>query len=383
MLEVVQTYKEGLPPDGARLLQAINTSAGLLNYQACVRHDESLNQDFLILTEAEQTLGRRYWGTFVLRLGQSRPYAIQVPRPLFDLNSLECGVFLFERLQAESLLLAGSHNEANQPFQSVDRRGSDVLDFRNTANLFTLVNQVIMREAGLRAKMAVQCRGFARNPGVVGGPEIFVAFQDGIRTYPMLTPLGRSVVDFLNEDGFRLQFVDGSPVSAGYEISCVPQAQYMAECSRKEFAIVWLSPTLREVFQPQDDDYPLQVQLKALDIPMTVGDLAGSLKGRVRSGAKTVIPPELKSVLDNYVRTMDIVSLQHAVKQWPEFCFTGLLDRGTRQLVLLISQDPASLPVVLNLRPRLTPVPAEKPADEKQRIELFLASRSTWLEWAL
>ncbi len=37
---------------------------------------------------------------------QADPYAVQVPRPLFDFNSLEYGVHLFERLQAESLLLA-------------------------------------------------------------------------------------------------------------------------------------------------------------------------------------------------------------------------------------------------------------------------------------
>src|SRR5262249_22940968 len=162
-------------------------------------------------------------------------------------NSLECGVHLFERLKAEALLLAGSHNEANQD------QASDVLDFRNTANLFSLVNQVMMREAEAQPKMAVQCRGYAGPPGFLNPPEVLVAFQDGIHSETTLTPLGRSLVNTLANDGLRFQFVDGSELAAGYEISCVPQAQYLNQSTYKEFAILWLSPTLREAFRPQDD----------------------------------------------------------------------------------------------------------------------------------
>jgi len=380
MLEAARkTYRSGeLTTQGKRLVQAINSSACVLNYQVCFRHDSSLNQDFLILAESAPPAARRYWGSFVLRLGDSRPYEVQVPRPLFDLNSLECGLHLFERLQAESLLLAGSHNEANQDDVS------DVLDFRNTANLFSLISQVVMRESGEHPKMGIQCRGFARKPGVSGGPEVLVAFQDGIRTEAMLTPLGRTLLESLNADGFRVQFVNGSSLSAGYELSCIPQAQYIAECpGNKEFAIVWLSSTLREVFQPQDEEYPLQVQLRALGIPLAVGDLRGCLKDRFNAGTKTVIPAGLKAVLEHYVRTMDIVSLQNAMERWPDFCFSGLLDRGSGELALLISQDPTAVPVVLNLRPRLTPMPSDKPADGNQRVQLFLSSRSPWLDWSL
>jgi hypothetical protein len=87
-------------------------------------------------------------------------------------------------------------------------------------------------------------------------------------------------------------------------------------------------------------------------------------------------------VLDQYVATMDIVSLQHAVKEWPGFEFSGLFDRNSQQVLLLISDDRSALPVVLNLQPRQTQLPAE-PADETERIQSFLASRSPWLEWPL
>ena len=378
LLELAQTgcRPAGLTPEGERLVRAINCSGWPLGYTLCFRHDVSLNEDFLVLTESPQTSLQRYWGTFVMRLGNTRPYTIQVPRPLFDMNSLECGVHLFEQLQAESLLLASCHNAANQD------QAADVLDFRNAVNLFSLVNQVVMRQAKTQPKMAVQCRGYAAPLGMVGPPEVMLAFQNGVRNEATLTPLGQKLVGSLKADGIRLQYVDGSPMAAGYEVSSVPQAQYAKKWTNKEFAIVWLSPTVREVFRPQEEQYPLQVQLEALNIPITRADLKTKLDSCLGSGRKTRLSPQLKRVLDQYVATMDIVFLQQAVQEWPTLEFSGLYDRNSQQVLLLISEDGSSLPVVLNLQPRQTQVPGE-PAEEGERIQSFLASRSPWLEWPL
>lgn len=378
LMEIAQagSCPEGLAPRHRRLVEAINCAGWVLGYEVCFRHDLSLNEDLLVLAESPRAAPKRYWGTFVMRLGESRPYAVQVPRPLFDMNSLEGGVHLFEQLQAESLLVAGCHNEANAD------QAADVLDFRNSATLFSLINQVVMRQARNQPKMAVQCRGYASPPGMVGPPEVLLAFQDGIRSQSTLTPLGRGLVGSLAAEGFRLQFVDGSPLAAGYEVSSVPQAQYVNESTNKEFAIVWLSPTLREVFRPQDDAYPLQVQLEALHIPIARDDLKSALDRRLASGRRTRLPPGLRDLLDQYVATTDIVSLQRALSEWPNFEFSGLFDRNSQQVLLLIAEDRAALPVVLNLQPRQTQVQAWT-VNEGERIDLFLASRSSWLDWPL
>lgn len=395
LLEAAKTgYRAGgLTPQGRRLVQAINWSGSLLGYQVCFRHDASLSQDFLVLAESPQASPRRYWGTFVIRLGEARPFAVQVPRPLFDLNSLEYGVHLFDRLRAESLMLAGSHHEAN-----LDQT-SDALDFRNSANLFSLVNQVVMRQARDLPRMAVQCRGFASAPGVVDAPEVLLAFPDGIRNEAMLTPLGQTLVSCLAADGVRLQFVDGSALAAGYEISSVPQAQYVIESARKEFAILWLSQPLREVFYHPDENSALQVQLVTLGIPITRDDLPNRLTTRLSSGRKTRLPQALKRVLDHYVATTDIVSLQKALREWPGFEFSALVDRNSGSLLLCIAEPEGAVPVLLNLRPRQTMMEVEpalpfmdtgnlpgsgiKNGGADERIEQFLARRSRWLEWPL
>jgi hypothetical protein len=378
LLEVASRgYRAGrLTAEGRHSIQAINWSASLIGYQVCYRRDTSLDRDFLVLAELPAASPPRHWGTFVVRLGESNPYAVQVPRPLFDMNTLECGVDLFERIQAESLLLAGSHNEANED------QSSDVLDFRNSASFFSLVNQVVMREARAQAKMAVQCRGYSAPAGVIRAPEVLVAFQDGIRTGKALTPLGRYLIHSLATGGFSYQFVDGSPITAGYEISCVPQAQYVIEAARKEFAILWLSPAVREAFRAQEENDPLRLHIKALDIPCRTGDLKLCLQESRAATDRTRVPGELKAVLDHYVATLDIVSLKKAITEWPEFQFSALLDRNSQQLLLLISESSSSAPVVMNLNPRQNTFETalEKPGAP---VDLFLASRSPWLEWPL
>jgi hypothetical protein len=257
-----------------------------------------------------------------------------------------------------------------------------VLDFRNGGSLFSLVNQVVLREAHDEPKMVVQCRGYAPPPATVGSPEVLVAFQDGINNDAALTSLGRALVDELNTTGFRTEFVGGTPLTAGYEVSCAPQAEYASQSRHKEFAILWLSPAVREAFRPQDDDYPVQVQLQALGIPIISDVLETHLRQRLDAGRKTRLPPGLKRVLDRYAVSKDIVTLQHAVDGWPEFHFSALLDRNSRQLLLLVADSPSGLPAVLNLQPRSVDLHPDS-SSESARIDFFLASRSTWLEWPL
>ena len=46
----------GLTAEGERLVRAINCSGWALGYTVCFRHDVSLNEDFLVLTESPSTM---------------------------------------------------------------------------------------------------------------------------------------------------------------------------------------------------------------------------------------------------------------------------------------------------------------------------------------
>ncbi|MES9907435.1 MAG: hypothetical protein ABW150_02865, partial [Candidatus Thiodiazotropha sp.] len=134
----VESYLEGeWTEDGLEELRGIQEAAGVLNYHLIRYRHQSTGEDFLILAESDSG-ERRYWGTYVFRLSKSSNYLVQVPRPLYELNSFEYGVSLFQRLNAKALLLAGSHPGANTD------GSADIIRLDNVVNMFSLVNQVVL-----------------------------------------------------------------------------------------------------------------------------------------------------------------------------------------------------------------------------------------------
>ena len=83
---------------------------------------------------------------------------VQVPRPLYEYNSYEYGVSLFEHLRARALLIAGAHPDAN-------RDGSaDLVRMTHYRSLFSLVNQVMLRESGDEPLLVIHSRAFGYRP---------------------------------------------------------------------------------------------------------------------------------------------------------------------------------------------------------------------------
>jgi hypothetical protein len=370
-------YRNGnLTASGTNLIWSINVAAQLLGYQLAFCPDRRLNQDFLVLAERPDMPGRRYWGTFVFRLGEARPFQVQVPRPLFDLNTLEYGVHLFDQLKAEAILVAGAHHWANQD------GSADLGNFKNSANMLNLVSQVYLRQAGEAAKMVIQCRGYALLPATNRPPDILLAFQSGISHERMLTPLARELFELLRKEQMQLQFVDGSDSTAGYEISRVPQALYLNQTVNKEFCVAWLSPLLRKVFRPQQEDLILPVHLRTLQVPATEAQLEAYLQPKLGVTRITRLPEALKQTLNVYLKTGDFIALQNAVRSWPAYRFTGVWDSDTRQCFLAIAEDNAR-PVVLNLNPHpgIEPVKPQDTTSDEEKVRRYLASRAAWLEW--
>ncbi|MHC4392315.1 MAG: poly-gamma-glutamate biosynthesis protein PgsC/CapC, partial [Planctomycetota bacterium] len=77
-----------------------------------------------VLREVESSPGHLHgWGIYVFaaRPDPARRLVVQVPRPISEWKTIECGVALFERLGARTLMIAGAHKDV-----SADR-SADVL----------------------------------------------------------------------------------------------------------------------------------------------------------------------------------------------------------------------------------------------------------------
>jgi hypothetical protein len=98
----------------ARLAQARDLLAPL-SYTVVPVRDTATHDRLLVVRERQRADGSwpHGWGLYVLRTHPSSRLDVQVPHPLFDVNTPELGVSAFRRARAESLFVAGTHRYAN------------------------------------------------------------------------------------------------------------------------------------------------------------------------------------------------------------------------------------------------------------------------------
>jgi len=358
--------------DGLDDLRTINSAAVVLNYQLIRYKHKKSGRDYLILSELNNS-NRGYWGTYIFRLGKSQPYVLQAPRPLFEINSFEVSVALFERLQGRALLIGGTHPLANQDYSS------DLLRQSNKTNFFNLVNQVLMREEHEQPLMTLQCRAFGQKlGGYMPEEDVLIAFADGADKSRSFKPLQNRLIASLRQDDWRLRFVDGSIPTVGYHVGMTPQSRYLNAIENKHFAILWVSPLVRASFKQQDDDRLLNTQFNALNIPSLEGDVVKELFNRINFGVNP-ISRQLYNDVNEYQSSRDIVLLSQLYKQDKKlYRFT---DINTQQTFLFVHNIKGELVEVSNLNPRSYQSTQKISNSEQlqQKIDEFVESRMSRL----
>lgn len=358
--------------EGLEDLRTINGAARVLNYHLIrYRHVKS-KSDYLILSEINNNQ-RRYWGTYVFRMGENRPFILQAPRPLFEINSFEVSVALFERLQGSALLIGGTHPLANQDYSA------DLLRQSNKTNLFNLVNQVMLREAGEQPLMDLQCRAFGQQLGEnMPEEDVLIAFADGADHTAALQPLQKQLVNNLLQDNWRLRFVDGSISTIGYHVGMNPQARYLNAAPNKNFAILWVSPLMRASFKQQHDVRLLNVQFKALEIPVYEGDVSHKILYEEKANAKSIASAYLDDISD-YQQNRDILLLSR-IKSRDKKLYR-YTDINTLQTFLFVHNKKGQLILVSNLNPRNYRADLVVSSQDKltNDIETFIESRMSRL----
>lgn len=371
----------GFTPEGRAEIQAIDAAASLLGYRIYWYHHVSTGQEYLLLTEREPVESplRRFGGTYVFRLGAASPYVVQIPRPIFERNSFEYGVYLFERMKSRVLMIAGAHPHANIDY------GSDVIHRGNKLSLFSLVNQVVMREAGDRALMVVACRAFgygADRP--VTSADAFIALGDWVYQPQRISGFAGKLLDTLRQDGLDIIPVDGSPETRGYEVGMVAQYRYLPQTANKEFAVLWLSPELRQHYRQQTDNRLQESRFASLGLETVETDIYRYIvsHGKRPKQGPAALPPRLKEQTGAYILYKDVVLL-HAIltnPAWQDFTFTRLIDTDTKDSFLAIRSPSGALLAIANLNPRTQrefSYPKGKPV--RKIFSQYINTRAMWL----
>jgi len=358
-------------------LRLLHATAAVMGYGLTLYRHQTTGEEFLILAEKNDTKQRRYWGSYLFRIAQGEGFMVQIPRPLFEINSFEAGVALFKSLNAELLLIANASPNANSD------RSSDVLNMQQTGSLFNLVNQVSLREAKIRNIMVVQSRAFGLHPGEHNpSSSVLLAFDNGAYTASMLSAKGRRLSEAVDAIGLNYSFVDGSAATTGYEVHNLPQSKYLEQSQNKEFAAVWFSPLARLGFRQQSENTMQQAQFNAIGLPSREGDVQQLLLDEHGNVPLHTIPQGLRQALSNYLETHDVVSLYRAHKQYPSYRLELLVDVNSQHVFLFIYQQ-AGHRIALVMNPSAQDAAKSEllSADQKPAvIHRYIESGAAWLE---
>ncbi len=371
-------YRDGAwTADGIEELRVVQSAATALGYALLRYRHLGSGTDYLILAEADRPPGatdrRRYWGTYVFRLGPAEPFVVGAPRPLFEHNAFEMAVSLFESLRARALLVGGASPAAN-------RDGSaDIVRLANKENAFNVVGQAILRHAGDAPLMTVQSRAMSERPDApLPAADVLLAAGNGALDVSQLGERGRQLVDVFGRYGLSTAFAGGELASAGYEVGAMPQVFYLNATQDKEFVTFWASPLARAGFRQQTGATAQQAQAMALGLASVEEDLAAYVARHDRAAG--AVPSSLRSVLARYVASQDIVVLHGAITAHPQLRFERVVDVGSRQGFLAVLDDDGGLLGLANLTAR---EPERSVALNREALraslDAFVEGRAGWL----
>lgn len=331
----------GISGDSEELLRIVQ-AADIVGYQLVKYRDELTRREYLVLAEKDDK-PLKYWGIYVFRLGEGRPYVVQVPRPLFEVNSFEYGVALFERLQARALMIGTTHPQAN--FDG----SADLINPNNKFSLFNLVSQALLREAHDAELMLVNTRAFAyKADKPASEADVIFSSSEGVVSRGQLGRLPQELLTKLENDGMSVQLIDGSEQTSGYEVGSTAQASYLAATANKSFAILWLSPSVRSAFRQQSENLLQAAQFNAFTIPSVEQDLGVYLQQHRAFRSKVGLDDHFRTLLTHYIAEQDVLRLQQVVDSAADnrYSLLRLIDRNSKQALLLI-HDAAGIPLAV------------------------------------
>ncbi|MDQ7047549.1 MAG: hypothetical protein Q9M39_07975 [Sulfurovum sp.] len=249
--------KDKLDIDSMKLnLYPIAIAAKSLGYTLTWYDDVMQGKSYIILHEVASRT-KRYWGTYIFKVGEAENIAIQTPRPFHESNTFESSLVLFVRLNAKVLLLSGTH-----PLTNTDG-SADVIRFENKRSIFSLLSQVLYRESKDTSMNVLQVRGMKQNL-ISSSPKAILALHKVFENRTQLNDEEQLIYDYLQKY-IPIGINDGSIESAGYNAQAI-QSQYLKQSLNNTFNILWLPASLRRQYRQATPKDMLMQQFKTLGI---------------------------------------------------------------------------------------------------------------------
>ncbi|NNF46714.1 MAG: hypothetical protein HKN69_08070, partial [Desulfofustis sp.] len=351
-------------------------AAEIMGYEILRYRHVGSNSTYLILSERDANVHKRYWGIYVFRTSEARPYLVQIPRPLAEINVFEYAVALYERLNARFLLIGGAHPKANSD------GSADLIQTANKSNLFNLTYQAALREGGDEPLLAIQCRaqGFSEKPAEKAA---LLWMSSGINSTTAMGKLDTALYNILRNDLGSVGFVGESSAASRFSGGGSISSLYLEQVKNKDMAVVWLSPLARLQYRQQTSNRQLDGQMKALNISRHDQDLFSFIKTNGQVGKNLELPEEMELIIQEYLASHNIVLLHKALERFPRYRFSQLIDTSSKQVFLVIDQPHHGAAAIVNLYPRDMngTLGVEINSMSREDVANFVESRIAWLKF--
>ncbi|MDI6791649.1 MAG: PKD domain-containing protein [bacterium] len=189
MSQVVNLITSGISTYNSNTLQAAACLAATIDYELVKFADTESGRDHYVLREEESV--NRGWGSYIFNSDDCSKGVIEIPHPLFDINTPEVGSRAYIEAGARVFLMAGSHRNANADGEADAAH--------NSATIFETVHETITTAT----TNSIQIHGFSIN-NHPGYPDIVLSAGDG----SVPSPLGQ-LRDRLMAKGFSVGVYDG------------------------------------------------------------------------------------------------------------------------------------------------------------------------------
>ncbi len=305
-------------------LLSVAFAAYSLGYKLTLYTDTSSKQHYVILHEPAGKY-KRYWGTYVFRIGEARRIMVQAPRPFYESQTFEYALELFEKMGAQVLLLNGAHPLANAD------KSADVMLFENKANIFNLVSQVVFRQSGTATMNALQVRGMQQF-GESGYTPAVLAFGTAIEG---INADQRFIYTYL-EKYIDVTVNEGDAYSAGYGALAL-QSFYLDQALSGTFNILWLPYTIRSQYRQLSQNDIIEQQFRSLGITalkMPFSHIAVQPSRTEESGCYTW----LFNHAQHYLDSRDVTELA-ALKAYQGIAVKLLIDSNNNQPYMLLENS--------------------------------------------
>ena len=306
-------------------LFALSFASKSLGYQLTLYEDSYQKKHYLILHELTQNK-TRYWGTYIFKIGKAENIIIQTPRPFYESHTFEYSLELFSQLNARFLMLSGTHPLSNKD------GSADVMRFKNKANLFNLLNQVLYRESGNTPMNALHIRGRQANT-LLSTTMATLAFHQVFESLEQLNNQEQYIYHYLNAH-LPLAITDGSIDSAGYDAMAL-QSLYLKQSKNNTFNILWLPSSLRSHYkQVSQNDIKVQ-HFRSINIAIKEASFIETLPLYRPSLSKHCYKESIDHLLF-YLNSRDITEIE-ALNRKGEVEVTLFIDTHNAQPYILLT----------------------------------------------